>query len=167
MIRFREYNILSMVMLVDLSLATTPLLLLQSILESLPLVLIVNLLFHVILIFVFLGATWKRNNSDLGVLKVGKVMLFLYIAFLVIDALIYIIGILQGNIPYMLVILSNPVLFFIFLGPPAALMYFDLQLQESSGLLGSLSNYGLALLVWLVVIIIAAGFTTVLFLGST
>ncbi|MHA2118782.1 MAG: hypothetical protein ACW98J_07670 [Candidatus Thorarchaeota archaeon] len=129
---------------------------------TISLILGINLLLLVILIVVFLGVTWNRNNSQLGAIRTSKIVLGLYIVFLVINALIYIGGILQGSMPYISggpIILNNPVLFFIFLSPPIPLMYLDIRLPESSGFFASLSNSALVLLVWLVVIVIASGFS--------
>lgn len=136
--------------------------LLQSIQGSISFLLLINLLLHAILIISFLGVTWNRNNSPSGALKAGKVVLGLYIVFLVIDALIYIVN---GGMPYisggylMLASFFNPVLFFIFLSPPIPLMYLDIQSSESSQLYTSLSKSGLALLIWLIVIAVALGFS--------
>ena len=133
---------------------------LQQILQRIiPLIFGVNLLLHFILIISYLGVTWNRNGSEIGALRAGKAVLGLYIAFLVIDALIYIVGILLGSMPYLPITLGSLLWFFIFFGPPAFLMYLDLQSPESSGLYRSLSNPGLVLLIWLVVIIIAGGLT--------
>jgi hypothetical protein len=125
-------------------------------------ILAINLLLLVILILAFLGVTWKRDKAELGALRARKLVLGLYVVFLVLSALIYIFGILQGIMPYMwgYIILGNPVMFFIFLSPPIPLMYLDIRLPESSGFFTSLSNSALGLLVWLVVIVIASGFST-------
>jgi hypothetical protein len=134
---------------------------LQQNIRSISFVLEINLLFQIILIVTFLGVAWIRNRSQLGALKARRIVLGLYIAFLVFDALIYIIGIVQGSMPHILmgpIILNDPVLLLIFLSPPILIMYLDIRSPESSGLYRLLFNSGLVLLVWLVVIVIAAGF---------
>ena len=134
----------------------------QNAQESMSLILGINLLLLVILIIVFLGVTWKRTNSQLSALRARKIVLGLYIVFLVFNALIYTVGILQGSMPYISwgpIILTDPVMFFVFLSPPIPLMYLDIRLPESSGFHASLSNSALVLLVWLVVIVIASGFS--------
>jgi hypothetical protein len=134
----------------------------QNVQESISLLLGINLLLLVILIMAFLGVTWNRNNSQLGALRARKFVLGLYIVFLVFNALIYIVGILQGSMPYISggpIIINNPVMFFIFLSPPIPLMYLDIRLPVSSGFYTSLSNSALVLLVWLAVIVIASGFS--------
>lgn len=93
--------------------------------------------------------------SDVGALKAGKVVLGLYTFLLVIDALICIVGIPLGSVLY------SSLWYFFFFGPPALLMYLDLQSPESSELLKSLTNPGLVLLIWLVVVIIGWGLTGV------
>lgn len=148
--------------MVEFSIAFIMISLQQNVQESMSLILGINLLLLVILVIVFLGVTWKRNNSQLIALRARKIVLGLYIVFLVFSALIYIVGILQGNMPYISggpIILINSVLFFVFLSPPIPLMYLDIRLPESSGFHASLSNSALVLLVWLVVIGIASGFS--------
>ncbi|NHI88521.1 MAG: hypothetical protein EAX87_03300, partial [Candidatus Thorarchaeota archaeon] len=81
----------------------------------------------------------------------------LYIVFLVIGVSINIIGIIQGSLPYNPMIAGNPVIFFIMFSPPVPLMYLDLRLPESSGIYRTLSDWGMVLLAWLVVIVIALG----------
>jgi len=148
--------------MVEFSIAFIMISLQQNVQESMSLILGINLLLLVILIIFFLGVTWKRNNSQLSALRARKIVLGLYIVFLIFNALIYIVGILQGIMPYISggpIILINPVLFFVFLSPPIPLMYLDIRLPESSRFRASLSNSALVLLVWLVVIVIASGFS--------
>ncbi len=143
--------------MVDFSFATIAIFPQQTAQQVILFVLGSNILLHFILIIAFLAVTWKRTSSELGAFKAEKVVLGLYIIFLVIDALIYSIGILQGSLPYNPMIAGSPVFFFILFSPPVLLMYLDLRLPESSRLYASLSNSGLVLLVWLVVIFIAVG----------
>lgn len=154
-----------MSIMIEFSFAVIVVLLQQSVQGFLFAVLEINLWIHFILILSFLVITWNRKSSQLGTLKAGKAVLGCYIVFLVIDLLIYIVEILYGGLPPFLggefiLILYNPVLFFVFFTPPLLLMYLDIQQPESSGHYSSLSNSALALFVWLVVIVIAIGATT-------
>ncbi len=143
--------------MVDFSFAAAAIYSQQTAQEIILFVLGSNLLLHFILIIAFLAVAWKSTSSKLGALKAEKVVLGLYIIFLVIDTLIYCFGILQGSLPYNPMIAGNPVFFFILFSPPVPLMYLGLRLPESSRLCTSLSNSGLILLIWLVVIFIAVG----------
>lgn len=149
----------------DISLDIILIPLLQLAQRSIEFLLVFTLLLHAILIISFLGVTWNRNNSQSDALKARRVVLGLYIVLLVIDASIYIGAPLIGGVPYirdgfvMMAEFFNPGWFFIFLSPPTLLMYFDINSPKSSGLYNSLSNSGLALLIWLVVIAIAFEFS--------
>ncbi|MFW9812146.1 MAG: hypothetical protein ACFFF9_06755 [Candidatus Thorarchaeota archaeon] len=150
--------------MLDLSNASILFSLLQLSQTSIEFLLAITLLLHVILILSFLGITWNRNSSNIGALKAGRVVLGLYFVFLVIDATIYIIGIIYGGMPLILssiLILNNPIWFFVIISPPIALMYLDLRLPESSGLYTSLSNWALLLVLWLVVMFFAFGVSSV------
>ncbi len=151
--------------MIEFSFIVITALLQQSVKEFLFAVLAINLWIHSILILSFIGVAWNRNSSQLGAIKAGKVVLGLYVVFLVIDSLIYSVEILYGGMPpflggMIILILYNPVWFFIFFTPPLPLMYLDIQQPESSGVYSSLSNSALALFVWLVVIVIAVGATS-------
>ncbi len=118
-------------------------------------ILAINWFLHFLLIICFLGICWNRNNTQLGALEAGKVVLGLYIVLLVLDALIFIVEIIYAGMPYFLV---GSVMFFIIFIPPVLLMYLDIRFPES-GFYASLSNSAFVLLVWLVLIILGGFFS--------
>lgn len=129
----------------------------QSLQRSISFVLIIDLSLQFILIISFLVIASNRHASQVSTIKAGKIAFGLYIVFLVIDALIYTIAILQGSIPYIPMAGKTPVLFFILFSPPVPLMYLDLQLPESSGIYTALSDWSLVLFAWLVLMVILLG----------
>ncbi|MFW9966834.1 MAG: hypothetical protein ACFFEA_06735 [Candidatus Thorarchaeota archaeon] len=119
----------------------------------------------IILIIGFLGLTRGPEDSRQKTLRARYFVLVLYILLLVFSGIIYALGIFVESLYWTYIcpdIVTNPIMFMIFLCPPVAFMYLDARSTKPSEIYSPLTSPALVLLVWLIVLFFVPGICSVI-----